>query len=240
MRKERWFLIKLKVQRFCRPIVSFVSKVKMVFSFPHIWTCLLILCLAIIALIISYRLDEMGEDYWASILANVSAGLVTGIVICLVGGIKQISVTKIKLKLAWLNKVSDMITQFNTSFASVKKLHFERYEDDDKVFDLIYSAGSHANWINEEILQRSFDKTLLFNSIKYCNNTLGYDALALADDYEELHDKLRMIDVDYPSSKEIIEYFSRVNKELHQLGSAIYTEKKKLEIRLSEIQNTII
>lgn len=240
MRKINRSLIKLKIQRLCRPITTIIDRIITLFSFPHIWICLIILLLAVISLYASYQLNIIEENYWSSILANIAAGFVTGIVICLVGGAKQISVTKIKLKLAWLDKISEMVTQYNSSYSSLMQLHFDKFDGSSETFDFIYTVGSHANWINEEILQRSFDKTLLFDSIKYCSQTLGYDALALANDFEELHEKLRMIDFDCPSSNEIKGYFSKVERELRQLRSAIYTEKKKLEIRLSEIQNTII
>lgn len=71
--------------------------------FPHILAGIIILMLAILSLRYSYSLMKNGQDYWSSVFANISAGLITGIVICLVGGIKQITIMKTQLKISgWM------------------------------------------------------------------------------------------------------------------------------------------
>ena len=57
--------------------------------FPHIRTALVISTLAIIALVASWMLDCQGIPFWSSIFANIFAGFVTGLIICIISGKKQ-------------------------------------------------------------------------------------------------------------------------------------------------------
>ena len=130
--------------------------------------------------------------------------------------------------------------EYFSGYHQLQKMKFDKFDGDEEKFNYIYDVGSHANWINEEILQSSFNKTLSFNSIKYSKNNFGYDALSLCDAFEELHGNLQLLDVEFPSSKKILEYFDLVNPALKKLNSGVQTAIKNLDIRLSEIQKTII
>ena len=95
----------------------------------------------------------------------------------------------------------------------------------------IYDVGSHANWVNEFILQGSFDERLALEPVKYCKQ-MGCDSLALARDYEDLHDNLRCIDVDCPTKKEILAYFDVVVKALRGLRNAVNLRQTVIEAQL--------
>lgn len=155
-------------------------------------------------------------------------------------GIKCISITMMKEKKAWLESLDSMIKQYINDYHNLRLLKFDKYEMSEKIFEQIYDCGSHVNWINEKILQSSFDKSLSFNPLKYCKNTFSCDALNLIPAFQDLHEKLTMIDMDYSSSKDIISYFDVVHSEIMKLNHSVCNKIESLEIRLSEIQKTII
>lgn len=218
---------------------EWVRKLRIIISFPHIWTCAIILVCSIISLIIAYVLN-VENVFLSSIFSNIFAGLITGFIICLISGIKQISITKMRETKAWLEKVTGMIRDYYDAYASIRKIHFDRFDGDEALFEKIYDCGCRANWVNDEIIQSSFNKVLPFNSISMCKRKFGYDPHMLSDSFEVLHEKLSMIDVNCSSSKEISHYFNEIDTILHKLSSSMHDEIRSLDIRLSEIQKTIV
>ncbi len=211
----------------------------MIISFPHIKACAIILVCSILSLIIAYVLNTENA-FLSSVFSNIFAGLFTGFIICLISSIKQISITKMRETKAWLEKVNGLIKDYHDAYASVRKIHFDRFDGDETLYEQIYDCGCRANWVNDEIIQSSFSRILPFSSIRMCKRKFGYDPHVLSDSFAVLHEKLKMIDVDCPSSKDILHYFDDVNTILHKLSSSMHDEIRSLDIRLSEIQRTIV
>ena len=176
----------------------------------------------------------------ASILANIFAGLLTGLIICLISGIKHIYVARLKNRKNWLEHIRQMIGDYNNLFHELVNKQFTSYNGDETLFNFIYDVGSHANWVNDDILQSTFDQLLSFNPREYCKKYLEYDAYALADDFSELHDNLYKVDINCPSKKEILRYFEKVHKCLMRLYSNAYRQLQDISIRLEETNKLII
>lgn len=234
------FKIKSKLHRVIEKLSELLWRLKILFRFPHLWTCIIILCIAVIAFFISFYLNNIGQNYWSSILANLFAGLITGFVICLISSIKQTSIIKMKEKKAWLEQIENTTERYLSEYDDLKNMHFDQFYGDKDNSVFIYDVGLHAKWVNEEILQGSLHQTLSFNTIKYCKEMFGYDAHAMYAEYERLLENLSMIDLDFPSSKTIRKYFKNVDSALRKLNFELYTAINDLDIRLSEIQKTII
>ena len=49
-----------------------------------------------------------------------------------------------------------------------------------------------------------------------------------------------MIEIDCPGSKEIAQQFATVHSELRKLNSAVYGAIRDLDVRLADIQKTIV
>ena len=226
-------------KRINRNITTFFKQVLLFFSFPHIWACLAILGSAIITLFCSYHM-RISNPYWASILGNISAGLITGLVICLISGFKHISETILISKKTWLQKLQKQIQEYTRSFHKLACTNFSSYNGDESLFSFIYDTASRANWVNSEILQSSYNKTLSFNPRQYCKKHFDYDAYSLSDLFDELHDNVYLIDVNYPTKEKIMEYFEKVNSEMNKLNHAIYSAIVEIDIRLSMLEKTII
>ena len=215
-------------------------KLRLVVSFPHIWICVMTLLIAVVSLIISCKLNTADKTFSSSVFSNIFAGLVTGLVICLISGVKQIYTVKLQEKKTWLENLSKMIGRYFEDYNALCHLHFDEFNGDEELFDQIYDCGSHANWVNDEIIQRSFSRTLSFNTISYCKKAFSYQALEMCNAFEELHGNLQMVDVNCPSSKEIVKYFGFVDRKLRNLNMEIHKEVQSLEIRLSEIHKSLV
>lgn len=136
------------------------------------------------------------------------------------------------------NTLDTKIQDFQNLYNELLGKPFKKYDDIEEMFVFIYDVGSHANWVNEFILQGSFDERLALEPVKYCKQ-MGYDSLALAKDYEDLHDNLRCIDVDCPTKKEILAYFDVVVKALRGLRNAVNLRQTVIEAQLERIKYSL-
>lgn len=215
-------------------------KVSVICSFPHFWLCISILLFSIVSLLISHCVYKLGLDYTSSIFANIFAGLLTGLIICLLSGIKQAYISKLKNKKKWFEHIRSMIKEYNMLFKELTNKSFVAYNGDEDLFNFIYDIGSHANWVNEDIMQSMFDKSLSFNPYTFCKKHFNYDAVLLDSDFSELHNNLYEIDIVSPNKKEILHYFEKVNKHLKRLYSATYHQLQDINIKLEETDKFII
>lgn len=239
--KNRLLAMKYTLKFRFREICEGIKLAVQYLLFPHISTGLIILMLAILSLRYSYSLMKNGQDYWSSVFANISAGLITGIVICLVGGIKQITIMKTQLKIQWLDEMEKKISEFFKYYHKLRELMSQKHGgNSEELFNMIYDVGCRANWVNEAVIESSLDERLLFNPQKYCKKHLKYDADALISDFKELHEDLVMLDIDSTSSRQILQCFDKVYDHLHHLAGKIWREKRALQVRLSRIQSTLI
>lgn len=209
-------------------------------NFPHFWACTIIVVFSIVTLFISRYFHRLGQEYISSIFANIFAGLLTGLIICLISGVKNVYIAKLQNKKNWFEHIRSMIEEYNMLYQELIQKPFVDYNGDEELFDFIYDVGSHANWVNDEILQSSYNKLLSFNPREYCRKYLNYDAYLLADDFSELHDNLYEIDINTPSKKEILHYFEKVNNKLKKLYSATYYQVQDITIKLEVSTKLII
>ena len=212
----------------------------LVFSFPYFWMCVFIILIAAVSLLVSFSLHKNGQEYLSSVLANIFAGLVTGLIICLLSGVKQFYIAKLKNKKIWLEVICSMIGDYKNQFHELLTKPFTMFNGDEELFAFIYDVGACANAVNEHILQSTFDKRLSFNSCNYCKKYLHYDAVTLSDDYNQLHMDLYEIDINQPSKKEIIQYFSKIDRNLKQLNSNAIQQIKDIDVRLHVIEQSIV
>ena len=226
-----------KVKRFFKKIRR---KLSLYASFPHLWIAGIIFLLAIISFLTSVYFNCTGIDFWSTIYTNISIGLLTGLVLCLIAGTKQVFVAKLNSKKHFLEELHAKIMDFCQLYYELKGKPFMQFDGSTELFDFIYDTGSHANWVNDYVLQSSFNEVLSFDPRKYCKKKFHYDAFSLVDVYEELHINLYEVDIRNPSKKEILDYFSVVEKELRQLNSAICQEIKEIDIRLETVNHSIL
>lgn len=97
---------------------------------------------------ISHVLYRSHQDFLSSIFANIFAGLVTGLIICLLSGVKQFYIAKLKNKKNWLEHIRTMVSDYIDLYHKLTEKQFTTFDATEELFDFIYDVGSHANWIN--------------------------------------------------------------------------------------------
>ena len=212
---------------------------KAILSFSHIWVCLVIAASAVLMLFVSWLFKD-AQPFWSSICTNIFAGLVTGLVICLIGGAKQISIVRMQSKKEWLQNLTELLKVYLNDYHQMTRLHFDRFDGKPEIFDFYYDMSIHASNINVEIQQGTFNKALSFSPDQYCRETFGYDSVAMSEKFDALHAFVEMIEIDCPGSKEIAQQFATVHSELRKLNSAVYGAIRDLDVRLADIQKTIV
>ena len=212
---------------------------KVILSFSHIWVCLVIAASAVLMLFLSWLFKD-AQPFCYSICANIFAGLVTGLVICLIGGAKQISIVRMQSKKEWLQNLTELLKVYLNDYHQMTRLHFDRFDGKPETFDFYYDMSIHASNINVEIHQGTFNKALSFNPNQYCREAFGYDSVAMSEKFDALHTFVEMIEIDCPGSKEIAQQFATVHSELRKLNSAVYGAIRDLDVRLADIQKTIV
>ena len=207
---------------------------------PHVLASFIIFGGAVVSLVTAIILHNLNLEFASSIFANIFAGLITGLIICLISGIKQKHTSDIYEKKEWLQKLSVLLKIYFADYDKLVRLKFDKFNGDENLYIFFYDAHTHANDVNTEILQKQFDKNIGFSSRQYCKETLKYDAEALMDSFEDLHVFVEHIDIDCPSSMEILKHFNAVHAKLKALNSSIYHEIKELDAKLSKIQKSIV
>ena len=230
----------MKLPKLKRTVKNIRDSIILYLSFPHIWICLIITILAITTLVLSIKLEQNDSSYWASILSNIFAGLLTGLIICLLSATKQITVAKLKNKKKWLTHIKELIKKYIDLHGELVHKSFSNYDGSEELFNFIYDIACLANDVNQDILQSTFNKTLSFNSQDYCKKYLNYDAYALLDEFKNLHEEMYDLQDNNPTKKDILRYFEKVDKALRKLSSAIYHKLEEIEIRLEAINRSII
>ena len=209
-------------------------------SYPHLWIALIITVLFIIALLVSIYLNNIGETFWSSICANIFAGLITGLIICLVSGIKQVCASNLKSQKSYLEELKSKLSEYIQLYNELLHKKFTQYDNNTDLFDFIYDVGSRANWVNSFVMQSIFNELLPFDGCEYCKKKLSYDSMALSEEFETLRDNIYNVDIKCPTKKEIIEYFSTVDHELKKLNFTVCSAIEEIDVKLEMLGRTIL
>ena len=143
-------------------------------------------------------------------------------------------------KKEWLQNLTGLLKVYLNDYHQMTRLHFDRFDGKPEIFDFYYDMSIHASNIDVEIHQGTFNKALSFSPDQYCREAFGYDSVAMSEKFDALHAFVEMIEIDCPGSKEIAQQFATVHSELRKLNSAVYGAIRDLDVRLADIQKTIV
>ncbi len=206
------------------------KKVLVYMSFPQTWLFTTILVMTVAAFFLSRNVHD---EYWQSLFSNVFAGLITGLVISLLAGTRQIYFSVQERKKQWLKDLHKLILEYSG-------LHHKFLRNDYNGMDreeFIYEMGASVSWIGERVLQSTFDRRLPFNSEKYCKKHLNFDGVAFYDKSNKIHDSL--CNNTYPEKEDVIELFEDVDRELRNLNSKVNDDIRAIEVKIATAQRSI-
>lgn len=224
-----------------RKMKKFLQKVRaqfsLVFSLPSLWVALVILACAIISVLISKKLDEQDSAFASSVFSNIFAGLITGFALSILSGVKAVYIAYLEARYDWLEEAHIMLLDFNSmhhKLLSASKM--TNVEFSDKAYD----TGARANWVNDKIIQGTFDKTKWFDPPKYFLKHYDYDCMKMSETLEAFRESLFSVGFDSEKRSEDIELFRPIINVMMNLNGKILKDMKLIKIRVTSSRKSIV
>ena len=224
--------------KFNRAIKGIWEYLIAIFSLPHFLTVLCLLISAVISLKISYHYCNEAA-FLSSVFSNIFAGLITGIAVCLITGIKNITTYSLEGKIRWLNSMHSDYLKFNQHYREVLQKVGKNDISNEELYDEIYDVLCDGNNIAATIAQSQYDKKLSFNPYRYFLKRLNFDAVEQMKNNNETRDKVMNIDMRTLTHKQLREIFNDMEHSLFTLNAAILSKVKEFEIK-QKISNKFI
>lgn len=221
-----------------RTIKNSAMKVVQIIKLPQCITVLILFILSALSIIASKITCDI-NPFLSSVLSNVFAGLVTGIAICLISGIKNTFNYYTECKIAFLKELHSECLKFINMYRELTSKANRQTNSDDNLFDEIYDVLCQGNNVDAMISQSQFDKAKAFNPYKFFKQDMNYDAIEHMKANETLREKVLLIDGAAISGKELVELFFDMEKNIFKLNSQILVKIKEYEIRQTLSQKTI-
>ena len=121
-----------------------------------------------------------------------------------------------------------------------QELHTNSTISDEDYSNAAYETVCRANWVNERILQGTFDKAKWFDPPKYFLCRYGYDALEIGKILYEFRDFLIGADYSIHNRKNIIKGFDPIRKIVLDLNHKVSDDMKAINIRLSSARKSLL
>lgn len=215
-------------------ILQIIYKVKL----PQSITLLILLMISIISIVFS-KITCNSYPFLSSVLSNIFAGLITGIAICLLSGVKKIYNYNTERKISFLKDLHEECLKFIKMYREMISKANRNANSDEDLFDFIYDVLCQGNNIDCIISQSQFDKTNSFNPYKFFKRELNYDSVEHSHSNNALRDDVLLIDGATISGKELVELFSEMEENVFNLNNQIINKISEYEIRYTLSQKTI-
>lgn len=203
-----------------------------ILSFPQVWLFLIILLLTVASLIAALKLKD---KTWSSLCSNIFAGLVTGMVLALLSGLKQIYLATLEERLKWLQELRELLRKY---LPLRQQLFSKEYDGKDRE-DFIYDILCIGNVPYEYIGFRMENKKIGFDPIDYCMTTYGIDIFTYRRHSAELHDWLSSNF--YPEDNRTVwKQFEQFDSDLRQLYHSVSNDIDRKEIRIATARRSVI
>lgn len=222
--------IKYKVKKIRTSISNMIS-------FPAFWVSIVIMFLSIMSLFISLAFEKSGKEYGASIFNNIFTGLITGLALSLLSGVKSVYVAYMEARLNWLEGIHKMIIdQFNEE----KKLWLLKNKTDEIFYDTAYDTISKANWVNDKIIQSTYEKVKWFEPNKYFKKHYNYDCFEVKIIMSEMRDYL-IYECSEPIDRKMVKIKLReVTNILSDLNRNILFDIDSIRVKIASAKKSLI
>ena len=215
------------------------KNLKLYGTLPHIWVMLVILVTAIIVCYFSY-ITTKTEPFLSSILANIFAGLVTGVVVSLIAAIKTMSIYRTENIIVWLENLNKSYLEFNKKQRKLLTYKVGDFQDTDELYEYIYDTLCCGQEINSTISQGQFKSELPFNPYKYCIKALGYDAVEHTKVNNALRDKISGLNMSGLSENEVRTLFKDMDDALFSLNGDVLSKTTELKTKRKALNASIM
>jgi len=214
-----------------------LTTIKFLLSFPVFWVAIAILILSIASLIVSKSYDNANNSFESSMYNNIFTGLLTGLVLAVLSGLKTLYVSYKEARLLWLEETHKMILDH---LSKERELWSSSKSTDEEFYNTAYDALCAANWVNDRIMQSTFDKVKWFDPPKYFNKNYGYDCLKTSEELYELREFIIHNGDNNQMRKEVINKIRDASHIMMTLNHNILTDIDSLKIKITYAKKSII
>lgn len=209
-----------------------ITKLQIWFSFPQVKLFCAIALLTVVALFAAVVIQDA---FWSSIASNVFAGLLTGLVLALLSGTRQIYLARQEEQLNWLEGLLSTLQKYTRIHQNLIR---NKGKDEDR-FNCAYDILCIGNEAIEYLRWNPDNKTLGFDPYVYCKQNYGIDLNVMKEHSQNLHE--RLINEDFPvDNHSVWEWFREFDHDLHQLYNAVEKDIQNHKILLATAKRTII
>ncbi len=187
---------------------------------PHAIIIYVAVIVAILLIIFSGVFYNKNQ-FVSSVLLGIATGVISGIVLLIVTGIKNTWVYMLEEKVKWLDDVHVEILLYMEKGKEYPRFFKENSLDDCNNY--VYDFGADASNINVKISQAQFSKILPFNPDKYFLKKYNYDTYKMTYLIEDLHVTLSNSDEseEFLNPKNISKLFKNLNQIMFTLNHDI-------------------
>lgn len=210
------------------------NTLKDIFEFPHTKLFFILLLSGFISLLLSILFNIHELEYVSSFLANLSAGLFTGLVICIVAGSKTSYLQNIEEKRDWFFHLHEKILDFRNQWYSYTTAKFDNHDDE---HDFVYDMICYLSWVIQEIQQSQFDKTRSFNGYELITNHYNYNVDEQSKKLLDLRDHILYEDW---NKQDILDRIKPLNHEIMLLNGKLMDSIKEINIKTSKCNKSLI
>jgi hypothetical protein len=214
---------------------SFLEKLRIVFSLPNTWISLIILTFAIISMFMSIILNNNGNTFGSSIFSNIFAGLITGFAITVMSNVKSTYLALLEAKRIWLEETHKMIMDFIDTH---HQLYSSQKLSNDERYNLAYDVICRANWVNDRIIQGTFNKVKWFDTSNYFLHKYKYDSLAVSNIMYKCRENV--MNIGFLEKKKTITIFEDIYKLMLRLNHMILDDINTINIKIVSSRKSIL
>lgn len=209
------------------------QKLQMWFSFPQILLFGILVILTAITLGVSYAIQR--DPFWSSVLSNIFAGLVTGLVLFLLSGTRQIHLARLEERINWLKGLEHILLKYMPLHMTFVHKHPKGEERFNDLYDILCDGNIALEYLRWD----PDNKKLGFDPLQYCEKEYGIKIAQMTEHSEALHDRLRYETLP-DDDRDAWEWFKPFDQDLHQLYNAVRQDIESSEIRLASFRRSII
>ena len=214
------------------------KKIKPYCALPHIWTLLIVTVLAIVLLVLSI-VNKDTNAFLSSLLSNIFAGLLTGVVICLISTIKAISAYRTERLVSWMNEVHNTCLEFIKMYKRILYCKEGDFSDSEELYNHLYDTLSYSNSIWSNISQGRYNRAVHFNSYNYCKKHFSIDAVKMIESNNSLHDDLTSINIAQLTPQIAVSMLKDTYTQIMDFNGMVISKKEELNAKIKAINTSI-
>lgn len=113
------------------------------------------------------------------------------------------------------------------------------FNNDEELYNYIYDTLCCGNEISQKICYVHFEKTLPFNTYKYCKKVFSFDAEEAMDNNEILREDIIRLDISELSKVDIGKLFKPMEHQIDDLNHNILSKLRELDAKKNAINISI-